>query len=145
METFTTREQIIEIVNKLFVFTDHRKWSKLQDEVFTKEIMFDMTSLGGEARNMPASEVCETWQKGFEGIDSVNHLAGNYLVTVNNDATADVFAYATATHYKAAAINGKTRTFVGTYDLHLVLTTNGWRMSTFKYNLSYVDGNMDLI
>jgi len=32
-------------------------------------------------------------------LDAVNHLDGNYLVTLAGN-TADVFAYAAATHYK---------------------------------------------
>jgi hypothetical protein len=31
---FTTREQIIEMANKLFEYTDNQHWQKLQDKVF---------------------------------------------------------------------------------------------------------------
>ena len=103
MEHFSEREQIVEVVNKLFIYTDYQKWDKLLNEVFTGNILFDMSSIGQEIKTIPAKEVCEIWQKGFEGLDSVNHLAGNYLVTINGE-TADVFAYATATHYKNSAI-----------------------------------------
>jgi hypothetical protein len=142
MNHFSVREQIIEIVNKLFVYTDYQEWDKLINEVFTEEIQFDMTSLGGEAKKMAAKEVCEVWQKGFEGLDAVNHLAGNHLVTINEQA-ADVFAYATATHYKSSATQGKTREFVGSYNLHLIYTEQGWRIDVFKYNLKYMNGNIE--
>src|SRR5687768_10789032 len=121
MNHFSVREQIIDIVTKLFIYTDYQEWDKLLNEVFIEEIEFDMTSLGGEAKKMTAKEVCEVWQKGFEGLDSVNHLAGNHLVTIN-EQTADVFAYATATHYKNSAKKGKTREFVGSYNLHMIYT-----------------------
>jgi hypothetical protein len=143
MEPFTTREQIVEVVNKLFVYTDRQEWDKLQREVFTEQLFFDMASLGGERKNTTAKEVCETWRQGFEGLDAINHLAGNYLVTVTGDA-ADVFAYATATHFKAAATQGATREFVGTYDLQLKRTPRGWRISVFKYTLKYASGNLEL-
>ncbi|MCU7549640.1 nuclear transport factor 2 family protein [Chitinophagaceae bacterium LB-8] len=144
MEHFTLREQVIEVVNKLFIYTDEQEWAKLQSEVFTEQIQFDMSSLGGEPKTAMAKEVCESWQKGFEGLDAVNHLAGNYLVTIN-ELTADVFAYATATHFKKAATQGNTREFVGTYNLHLVYTEKGWRIDAFKYNLKYVNGNVELV
>ncbi|MEL6274339.1 MAG: nuclear transport factor 2 family protein, partial [Bacteroidota bacterium] len=80
---------------------------------------------------------------GFVGLDSVNHLGGNYLVTIS-DQEADVFAYATATHYKASATLGKTRDFVGSYELHLIKTPAGWRINKFKYNLKYAAGNLEL-
>jgi len=142
MNHFSVREQIIDIVTKLFIYTDSQEWDKLSDEVFTEEIEFDMTSLGGEAKKLAAKEVCEIWQKGFEGLDAVNHLAGNHLVTIT-EQTADVFAYATATHYKSSATQGKTREFVGSYNLHLTYTEQGWRIDVFKYNLKYMSGNID--
>ncbi|MFN7119442.1 MAG: nuclear transport factor 2 family protein [Saprospiraceae bacterium] len=142
MEQFSVRDQLIEVVHKLFIYTDEQEWEKLQNEVFTKEIWFDMSSLGAEAKTMQAKEVCDMWQSGFAGIDAVNHLSGNHLVTING-AEADVFTYATATHYKKAAQQGNTRTFVGTYALHLLQTQHGWRINAFQYNLKYMEGNLE--
>ena len=143
MVTYSVRDEIIEIVNRLFVYTDNREWKKLQNEVFTNEVYFDMSSLGGEKAEKTAASICALWEKGFEGVDAVNHLAGNYIVTIH-DNTATVFAYATATHYRAAAINGKTREFVGTYDIGLLNQSSGWRIYQFRYNLKYTTGNADL-
>ena len=139
----TTQEAIIEIANKLFIYTDQREWGKLQSEVFTETVHFDMSSLGAEVTNKTSQEICNDWNVGFEGVDSINHLAGNYLVSIDGNS-AELFCYATATHYKEAATNGKTREFVGTYELGLEQTVNGWRINQFKYNLKYMNGNMDL-
>ncbi len=141
---FTEREQIEELVHKLFVYTDQQDWQRLLTEVFADQVHFDMTSLGGgEPTLLPAQTICDQWQAGFEGIDSVNHLAGNLLVDIQWDK-ATIFAYATATHYKAAATQGNTRDFVGTYDLHAVKLPVGWRLDRFKYNLKYSLGNLEL-
>ena len=143
MNTFTLREQIIETVHKLFIYTDSREWKKLQDEVFTESVLFDMSSPGMDVKETTAKSICETWQRGFIGLDAVNHLAGNILVTIK-DEQAEVFAYATATHFKSSATQGKTREFVGTYDLHLINTSIGWRIDKFKYNLKFMNGNLEL-
>lgn len=143
MDTLTVREQIVETVHKLFIYTDSMDWNKLQDEVFTDSVLFDMSSLGNEAKVTSAKSICETWESGFAGLTAVNHLAGNLLVSVN-DEQADVFAYATATHYKSSATQGKTREFIGTYDLHLIQTDKGWRIDQFKYNLKFMNGNLEL-
>ncbi len=45
-ENFSIREQIIEVANKLFVYTYNRQWQKLLDEVFTGTVLFDMSSAG---------------------------------------------------------------------------------------------------
>ncbi|MDX2301410.1 MAG: nuclear transport factor 2 family protein [Microscillaceae bacterium] len=144
MATFTVREQIVEVVNKLFVYTDQQDWERLHSEVFAEEVFLDMSSLGGESKTMTPTEICEGWKKGFEGLDAINHLGGNYLVSLQDDVIAQVFAYATATHYKASATKGQTREFVGSYELRLVDTLEGWRINVFKYNLKYTSGNVTL-
>lgn len=145
MEFKSKREVIIELVNKLFVYTDMRKWDKLQDEVFTEKITFDMTSVGaGPARELTAEEVCKMWHDGFVGIDHVHHHVGNIIVDFKTEVEAEVFCYATASHYKQAATQGKTREFIGSYDLHTSFTDIGWRLDSFKYNLKYITGNAEL-
>lgn len=126
------------------MYTDAREWQKLLHEVFTETVWFDMTSAGGGTpQSLPAKSICDMWRKGFEGLDAIHHQAGHYLISISNDI-ATIYAYAVAMHCKQNAINGKTRTFVGSYDLQAKRTAKGWRLSTFKYNLKYIDGNASL-
>jgi hypothetical protein len=143
MVTFSVREEILEVINKLFIYTDNQEWKKLQAEVFSNDVLFDMSSVGGPNAETTSKAICDIWRKGFEGIDSVNHLAGNHLVHIN-DIIATVFVYATATHFKEAAAQGKTREFIGTYDISLMKHGIGWRIYQFKYNLKFMTGNADL-
>ncbi|MDJ0834796.1 MAG: nuclear transport factor 2 family protein [Gammaproteobacteria bacterium] len=141
---FSDREQIVEIVNKLFVYTDEQNWNALQTEVFTNEVLFDMVSVGAESvETKTAEEITQMWDAGFEGLDAVHHQAGNYIVDIDDD-TADVKAYAVASHYKKAATEGNIREFIGSYDIGLVRNSQGWRINEFKYNLKYLDGNLEL-
>lgn len=144
MVTFSVRDEITEIINKLFIYTDQQDWERLQQEVFSEDVMFDMSSMGGPKAETAAKDICALWKKGFEGLDAINHLAGNYLVQIN-DHLATVFAYATATHYKASATKGTTREFVGTYNIRLLKHGYGWRIYEFKYDLKYQTGNLDLV
>ncbi|RDC65407.1 nuclear transport factor 2 family protein [Adhaeribacter pallidiroseus] len=144
MSTFTIREQLIEIVNKLFVYTDSREWQKIQEEIFGHKVLFDMSSLGaGEPAEKTSADICAMWDAGFKGIDAIHHQSGNFLVTATEN-TATVFCYAIASHYKAAATQGKTREFVGSYDINLSLTGYGWRITAFKYTVKYTSGNISL-
>jgi hypothetical protein len=149
MELKSKNDLVVELVTKLFVYTDSREWKKLLGEVFMEEVTFDMSSLGaGAATKMKALEICNMWQKGFEGIDHVHHHAGNYIVKFNSDTeaiAADISCYATATHYREAATKGKTRDFIGTYYLHASLTDIGWRLDKFTYDLKFIMGNKDLV
>ncbi len=147
MELKTKREVNVELVNKLFVYTDSRQWEKLVKEVFRERILFDMQSMGaGAAKELSAKEICEMWHKGFEGIDQVHHQSGNFIVSFRDEdgIEADVFCYAVATHYREKALQGKTREFVGSYQIHTSFTDQGWRIKGFKYNLKYTTGNADL-
>jgi hypothetical protein len=143
MVTHSIRDEIVEVINKLFVYTDQQEWEKLQAEVFSHDVLFDMSSIGGPKSEITSEAICETWKNGFIGIDSINHLAGNYLVQIK-DTIATVFAYATATHFKESATQGRTREFVGTYEISLMKHGIGWRIYQFKYNLKYATGNMGL-
>ena len=146
MSAFTTREQIIEVVNRLFLYTDAFNWEGLQSEVFTEVVFFDMSSLGQEASNMTSQAICAQWEQGLAGIDSVFHLVGSHAVTVNpdNSSEATVTCYSKATHYNASATMGHTRDFVGSYDLGMVETDNGWRMNSFVFNVEFMLGNLGL-
>lgn len=143
-DQFTEREQIVEIVNKLFVFTDNQKWIKLQEDIFAPTLELDMVSMGADKPETTSSrEICYRWEKAFEELDAIHHQAGNYVVTIYGDE-ATVYAYSIASHYREAAKKGKTREFVGSYDLHMTKSHRGWRIDKFKYNLKYSTGNMTL-
>jgi hypothetical protein len=143
-ELLSDKIELTELANKLFMFCDAQQWPQMLTEVFTENIHFDMTSAGGATPQvLEARAVCEIWREGFKGIDAIQHQAGHYLITVNGDK-ADIFGYAVAYHYKKAATNGHTRSFTGSYELKAIRTTLGWRLTQFKYNLKFIDGNATL-
>jgi hypothetical protein len=145
MELKSKHDSLVELANKLFVYTDSLQWEKLLKEVFKEEVFFDMSSLGaGEPRKLSAREICEGWKHGFDGIDQIHHQSGNFIVDFQSEIEAKIFCYAIAIHYKQSATQGKTREFVGSYDLHASLTDLGWRLDSFNYKLKYVNGNADL-
>jgi hypothetical protein len=37
-----------------------------------------------------------------------------------------------------------TRTFVGSYDFHLLRLESRWRIDSFRFNLQFLDGNLEL-
>ena len=144
LQLIADKIELTELANKLFMYCDAKQWDKMMEEVFLPVIWFDASSAGaGEPTQMEAQAVCYMWDKGFEGIDAIHHQAGHYLIDVKNDQ-ADIYAYAVATHYKREAVKGNTRIFVGSYDLKAERKATGWRLSQFKYNVKYIDGNIAL-
>jgi hypothetical protein len=83
------------------------------------------------------------WDAGLKPIKAVHHQAGNHLVRVLG-ARAEAFCYGTATHYLPNKTNVNTRTFAGSYDFELAKDGAKWTITKFKFNLKYVDGNLNL-
>jgi len=137
------QNEITKIGNKLFICTDNRDWSCVKD-VFAPKVLFDMTSLsGGEPVKMTPEQITNTWEQGLKGLKEIHHQAGNYQVTVK-EKEADLFCYGIAFHYLPNLTNQNTRTFVGSYNMHMILTETGWKIDKFKFNLKFIDGNKNL-
>lgn len=140
----TQREQIVELLNKLYYYTDYQMWGNLKSEVFASHVHMDMTSLGAPfAQDLTAVQICEQWEEGFKDLDAVHHQAGNYIIEINGNL-AKAKAYAIASHYKKNTLLGNTREFVGSYDIGLSYTGGAWKIDSFKFNLKYMRGNLEL-
>ena len=103
-----------------------------------------MTSLGATDVTIKTSEeICDEWSTGFKDLDAVHHQSGNFMIDLQ-EQTATAKVHAIASHYKKNAKEGLTREFVGSYDFHFTKTDNAWRMDSFKFNLKYMSGNLEL-
>lgn len=140
----TERESISEVLSRLYFYTDERQWDLLQTEVFTEQVLLDMTSLGAPKPQLRTAEsICNEWRDNFKDLDAIHHQSGNYIIDVRGNS-AQAKTYAIASHYKEDASEGKTRAFVGSYDIELENTNRGWRISALKFILKYIQGNIEL-
>ena len=104
----------------------------------------DMTSLaGGEPARVTGAQIAAGWRDGLQPIDHVHHQVGNFRVEVNGDA-ADAFCYGVAYHHRNITSPDNIRTFVGSYDFHLVRTSARWRIDVFRFKLKFLTGNLQL-
>jgi hypothetical protein len=104
----------------------------------------DMTSLaGGQPRQMSSEQVAAGWEEGLRSIEAIHHQVGNYRVNVQGDQ-ATAFCYGIASHYRKNPSGRNTRVIVGSYDFHLRLVRDQWRIDRFRFNLKYIDGNPEL-
>ena len=137
------KENVREVVNRLFVSTDNRDWAAVE-ALFDQKVLFDMTSMvGGDPVTMTPAEIVAAWDNGLKPLKAIHHQAGNYIINVNQDR-ADVFCYGIASHYLPNKTNQNTRIFVGSYNFHLTKYGEEWLIDQFKFNLKYVDGNPNL-
>jgi hypothetical protein len=113
-------------------------------DCFTETVQFDMSSAGGgPAAPLAAQAITDAWQVGLANLQSIHHQAGNYRVDVNGDrATAS--CYGVAFHHRPVRSGRNTRTFVGSYDFALTRASGAWRISAFRFDLKFIEGNLEL-
>jgi hypothetical protein len=137
------KEDVRDVVNRLFISTDNRDWDAVRD-LFAAEVLFDVTSMvGGEPVTMKPADIVAAWDKGLKPIMAIHHQTGNYVINIEQN-TAHVFCYGIASHYLPNKTNRNTRTFVGSYNFHLIKSGAKWQIDQFKFNLKYIDGNPNL-
>ncbi|NUM80880.1 nuclear transport factor 2 family protein [bacterium] len=143
IQRLTDQNAVMNVTNDLFISTDNRDWDKVRI-CFADTVLFDMTSLaGGEPARLTPRQITDAWDAGLKELKAIHHQVGNYKISMNG-GEADVFCYGIASHYLPNSTNQNTRTFVGSYNFHLRKIGETWRIDQFKFNLKYMDGNMNL-
>jgi 3-phenylpropionate/cinnamic acid dioxygenase small subunit len=132
------KDDVITVVNTLFISTDRRDWNTVK-ACFAEEVLFDM----GKPLTRTPRQIVDGWEEGLRQLEAIHHQAGNYQVTLKN-REAEVFCYGIAIHYLRNRTGRNTRTFVGSYNFHLVNQNDTWKIDQFKFNLKFIDGNPDL-
>jgi len=143
VRTLVEKDRIVDTITELFLATDRRDWDAVK-ACLAPRVAFDMSSLTGAAvSTLTAEEIAKAWEDGLKPIRQVHHQAGNFRVTVRED-TADAFCYGTASHYLPNPTGRNMRVFVGSYDFGLRREDGRWRIERFRFNLKYLDGNLEL-
>jgi hypothetical protein len=144
-DSLRERQEVEDVVVRLFVATDRRDWASVE-ACLADMVVLDMTSVagGGEPLHLKPAEVVATWKGGLEPIDHVHHQVGNFQIDVDgNRATAS--CYGIAYHHREKISDpSKSRTFVGDYDVHLIRNDGKWRIDVFRFNLKFIEGNREL-
>lgn len=143
LQTLLDKDAIGDVINRLFVGTDDRDWAAVR-AALAPRLHVDMTSVaGGAPSEIDGAELAAMWETGLQPIQAVHHQTGNLRIAVDGD-TAEAFCYGTATHYRPTASGRNVRTFVGSYDFRLARMDGAWRITLFRFNLKYLDGNLQL-
>lgn len=144
VDDLVQKQRIASVITQLFVATDERDWSRVR-ECLDDSVLLDMTSLaGGQPVRMSPSQITEIWDEGLRPIEAVHHQAGNFDITWSGQE-AKAACYGIAYHYRRTQSGRDTRLFVGSYGFELRLDEkSNWRITMFRFNLKFIDGNRDL-
>ncbi len=96
-----------------------------------------------ESRRGSTTHTSSRSSTGLRPLQAVHHQIGNFRIELRG-GEATTFCYGIASHYRLTRSGRNTRVFVGTYDFHLQLQDNHWRIDQFRFNLKYLDGNTAL-
>lgn len=143
LRSLSDKEQIVDVITRLFLATDARDWEAAQ-ACFAESVLFDMSSAGaGPSASRTPAQITSGWETGLAPIEALHHQAGNFSVQAADDlATAS--CYGIAYHFRKVQSGRNTRVFVGSYDFGLAKDGPRWRITRFRFNLKYVDGNPEL-
>lgn len=143
------RAEITDTVVRMGWCLDRRDWAGLR-ALFTDRVRTDYTALwGGEPQEGSVDDLLSTsaqgsWRRTMDGLESTQHLITNVLVDVEGDearATANVVGV----HRLANPHGSPLWTVGGTYDMRLVRTAAGWRIRAVTQDLSWVEGNQQVL
>ena len=102
-EAPAVRQEVEDVVVKMFVATDERDWPTLES-CFTDPFVLDMTSMvGGDPATMTPRQVAAAWADGFKPLSHVHHQVGNFRTAISG-STASVRCYGIALHHRSGRI-----------------------------------------
>ena len=137
------KNKVQGVVTRVFVGTDNRDWEQVAD-AFHIDVLLDYTSMaGGEPATLSPQQITDSWKTILPGFDHTHHALSNFEVQLSEEE-ATVTHYGNADHFIDLEGTDDLWTVVGTYEHHLVRTSDGWKIDRMKFNLKYMDGNMDL-
>jgi len=137
------RLEVEDAITALFIATDEKDWAGVR-ACLADDVLFDMSSLTGTPpASVSADSIVEGWKQGLAPIEAIHHQVGNFRVRVQGDE-AEATCYGIAYHYRPNFSGKNTRVFVGTYDFHLTCAWGKWRIDRFRFQVKFVDGNLEL-
>lgn len=143
LATLYDEKRVRDVVLELFVATDERRWKDVE-ACLTDPTLLDMASAGGGPPTpLRPADIAGAWASGLAPIQRVHHQVGNLRITVEG-AEARATCHGIAYHFRPVRSGRNTRTFVGTYEIHLRRSGDDWRIDAFRFDLGFLEGNADL-
>lgn len=135
---------LLRTVADMGLLIDARDWDAAVG-LFGESVAVDYTSLnGGEPATTSPAELVGGWRQRLEPLDATHHLIANLSARIDGER-ATCTANVTATHVKANATGGPHWTVGGRYDVGLVDTADGWRITALTLTVRWASGNQAIM
>ena len=124
---------------------DMRDWPKMQG-LFADQVDVDHRSISGEEpATISREELGARWQRGLETFSATQHLAGCPLVDLESTMEAGAKMHFQAQYFVRSAGAELKYTLGGLYDMRVVRTPAGWRISALTIKKVWDWGDRRLI
>jgi len=138
------RYEIIETCTRMGELIDNRRWDELA-EIFADTFDIDYTSIfGGRPATITAADMVRTSRLLLGNLEATHHLVAGHIVTGSGDAARCV-SQVQATHIKHSNSGDPHWTVGAQYDMDLVRTAGGWRISALRATMRWATGNREVM
>ena len=132
-------QDIANAVARYFARVDQRDWDGTQ-ALMTNPFHLDYASFGGgDPAYLNPADILAAWSGILPGFDHTHHQIGNLDMQIYGDS-ARVSCYVIASH----SIDERVWMVVGTYNIPLVRTGEGWKLTGIQFLYKYQTGATDL-
>jgi hypothetical protein len=127
------------VIDELFVAVDRKDWVRTQN-VFTKDIAIDFTSLGGGKATVASSDLVAAWTKNLYKDKQSLHMTSNHQIQINGNR-AQAYLHGYAYNKLNSATGSDVWETWGVYRINLEQTVGGWKINTLEYFAQRNQGN----
>lgn len=134
------REEIARIVVSLGRSYDAKDWV-LHRSLFADEIQMDFSaSIGDGLTTMSADEWGAAVRPFFDALDATQHIGMPLSIDIEGDG-AEVVAMLHAQHFLDDARGQPVQRMIGSYDISVTRTDNGWKIVKVVQHIDWNEGN----
>lgn len=138
------RYQIIETCTRMGLLIDNRRWEEL-GEIFAGEFDIDYTSVfGGSTARITPADMIRNSRLLLGNLEATQHLVTGHIVTGGGDEASCV-SQVQATHIKHSPTGESHWTVGAQYNMSLIRTAAGWRISALRTTMRWAAGNREVM
>lgn len=137
------RVAISEVLHTYCRAIDTKEWGLLE-QVFAEELEADFRSFAGRDVVRGRAAWLAAIRRTVGGLTATQHLTGNHSIALEGDR-ATLRADLQAVHILQNSRGDCDYTVGGWYDIDLVRTADGWRISRYTLTVSWARGNRDIL
>ncbi len=140
LQTLLDEREIIRVVDDIGVAVDQKDWTRVGTH-FTEKVRVDFSSLGGgQPAEINSTDLVAAWKRNLFADKRSLHMHGNHRVTIQGNQ-ASIYLHGYAYNHLMSRTGSDLWETWGNYQHSLTRTPQGWKVTSFTFNMTYSRGN----